>query len=110
MGECMRRSRHVRHARNDWQHRISRQLVYENQLVTTVMLNVKGMMGCWSLSRAISTHAGAVVDTGRLSATTHELGSLRLQAYDSITSSPDHHEAGVTASRCRVDTDGDFSQ
>lgn len=44
----------VRHARNDWQHKLSRQLADENQAVAAETLNVKGMMKNRRLSRAIA--------------------------------------------------------
>jgi putative transposase len=44
----------VRNARNDWQHKLSRQLADENQAVAAETLNVKGMMKNRRLSRAIA--------------------------------------------------------
>jgi putative transposase len=44
----------VRNARNDWQHKLSRQLADENQAVAAETLNVKGMMKNRHLSRAIA--------------------------------------------------------
>lgn len=44
----------VRHARNDWQHKLSRQLADENQTVAAETLNVKGMMKNRRLSKAIA--------------------------------------------------------
>jgi len=44
----------VRNARNDWQHKLSRQLADENQAVAAETLNVKGMMKNRCLSRAIA--------------------------------------------------------
>jgi putative transposase len=44
----------VRNARNDWQHKLSRQLADENQVVAAETLNVKGMMKNRCLSRAIA--------------------------------------------------------
>lgn len=44
----------VRHARNDWQHKLSRQLADENQAVAAETLNVKGMMKNRRLSKAIA--------------------------------------------------------
>ena len=44
----------ARNARNDWQHKISRQLADENQAVAAETLNVKGMMQNRRLSRAIA--------------------------------------------------------
>lgn len=44
----------VRSARNDWQHKLSRQLADENQAVAAETLNVKGMMKNRRLSRAIA--------------------------------------------------------
>ncbi len=44
----------VRNARDDWQHKASRQLADENQAVAAETLNVKGMMKNRRLSRAIA--------------------------------------------------------
>ena len=44
----------VRHARNDWQHQISRRLADENQVVVAESLNVKGMLKNRRLARAIA--------------------------------------------------------
>jgi putative transposase len=44
----------VRFSRDDWQHKLSRQLADENQAVCAETLNVKGMLKNRSLSRAIS--------------------------------------------------------
>ncbi len=56
----------VRHARNDWQHKLSRQLADENQAVAAETLNVKGMMRNRRLSRAIADvgWGGLLVKTG----------------------------------------------
>lgn len=45
---------HVANARNDWQHKLSRQLADENQAVAAETLNIKGMMKNRRLSRAIA--------------------------------------------------------
>jgi putative transposase len=45
---------HVRFAREDWQHKVSRQLADENQAVCAETLNVKGMMRNRKLSRSIA--------------------------------------------------------
>ena len=44
----------VRHARNDWQHQLSRRLADENQVVVAESLNVKGMLKNRRLARAIA--------------------------------------------------------
>lgn len=44
----------VRNARDDWQHKASRQLADENQAVAAETLNIKGMMKNRHLSRAIT--------------------------------------------------------
>lgn len=44
----------VRFSRDDWQHKVSKQLADENQAVCAETLNVKGMMQNRMLSRAIS--------------------------------------------------------
>jgi putative transposase len=45
---------HVANSRNDWQHKLSRQLADENQAVAAETLHIKGMMKNRHLSRAIA--------------------------------------------------------
>lgn len=56
----------VRNARNDWQHKLSRQLADDNQAVAAETLNVKGMMKNRRLSKAIADvgWGGLLVKTG----------------------------------------------
>jgi putative transposase len=47
----------VRNARNDWQHKLSRHLADENQVVAAETLHIKHMMKNRHLSRAIGDAA-----------------------------------------------------